>query len=50
MISVGPGKPSHTLFSHFKQISLVGDFSPMPENPPKVHAVSVDLDIPPLTN
>ena len=48
-ISIGPGKPPHTFFC-FKQNSLSGApfFPPHWNTPSKVHAVSIDPDVPPL--
>ena len=49
-ISIGPDKPPHTLFFCFKKNLLFGDspISPLAGTPPKVHAVPIDPDIPPL--
>ena len=53
-ISIGSEKPPHTLFSRFKENSLVWRFPISPPPPPhtgthptlKVHVVSIDPDVP----
>ena len=49
-ISVGPDKPCHMLFFHFKQNSLFGApfFLHIGTTLLNVHAVSIDPDAPPL--
>ena len=49
-ISIGPVKRPHTLVFCFKQNFLFGNslIPPSLEHPQKVHAVSIDPDIPPL--